>query len=69
MKPTSKPTAFVTTDGAYGVGDVILFHEEQLTRRQWNFLDSVSDNYRYEYIQAILDKDWQTVNDLEDDYS
>lgn len=65
----NKPTAFVTTDGAYGVGDVIIFHEDALTEEQWRKADMVSDNYRYEYIQAILDKDWGTVHDLEEDYA
>lgn len=64
-----KPTAYVTTDGAYGVGDIIVFHEDALTEEQWYNADRVSDNYRYEYINAILNKDWQTVNDLEEDYS
>lgn len=65
----NKPTAYVTTDGTYGVGDIAIFHENALTPQQWEFVDRVGDNYRYEYINAILNQDWQTVNALEEDYS
>lgn len=64
-----KLQAFVTTDGAYGVGAVLMFNEDALTARQWEYMDMISDNYRLEYVNAILNKDWQTVNDLESDYA
>ena len=64
-----KPTAYVTADGTYGVGDILIFHEDALTDRQWEQVDWVVENHRYEYINAILNEDWQTVNDLEERYA
>ena len=61
-----KPTAYVTADGTYGVGNILIFHGDALTDDQWWKVDSLGDNDRFTYIQAILDKDWETVNNMED---
>jgi len=61
-----KPQAYITADGTYGVGDILIFHEEALTKEQWWTADTIRDNDRFEYIQAILNKDWETVHDMED---
>lgn len=65
----NNPQAYVTADGSFGVGAVLLFDESALTDEQWDVVDTMSDNYRYEYIQAVLNQDWQTVNALEEDYA
>lgn len=65
----NNPQAYVTADGSFGVGAVLLFDENALTDEQWDVVDTMSDNYRYEYIQAILKKDSETVRELEEDYA
>lgn len=65
----NKPQAYVTADGSFGVGAILLFDETALTDKQWNVVDQMRDNDRYEYIQAILNEDWATANTLEEDYA
>lgn len=45
---------WVTADGSYGVGGVILFDPDSLTDSQWEVLDRLHDNDRIEYLDAIL---------------
>lgn len=47
-------TAWVETDGSYGVSDVILFGQDDLTDDQWGVLADLGDNDRIEYVQAIM---------------
>lgn len=49
-------TAWVDTDGSYGFGDVILFDPSELTDKQWDTLEVLSDGERIEYVEAILNK-------------
>lgn len=58
--------AYVTADGAYGVGDILLFQETDLTERQWLRVDTMNDNDRYDYVQAILAKDDKTIGMIEE---
>ena len=48
--------AYVTADGAYGVGDILLFEETDLTERQWLRVDTMNDNDRYDYVKAIMEE-------------
>ena len=47
-------TAYVTADGTYGVGNIIIFNDNMLTEEQWDVVDNIGDNDRYDYITAVL---------------
>jgi hypothetical protein len=49
---TSK--AWVSADGSYGEGGIIVFDTASLTEDQWGTLGEVRDNDRYCYVLAIL---------------
>jgi hypothetical protein len=45
----------VSYDGNYGAeADLLVFDSDVLTLQQWETLGEVSDNDRYEYVQAIF---------------
>ena len=46
--------AWVTEDGSYGVGNVIHFQADALNEQQWDIVNNLSDNSRYDYIYAVL---------------
>lgn len=57
--------AFVTPDGTFGVGEVLVFDESELSDTQWDIADRVRDNDRYDYIQACLTGDIELQHDIE----
>ena len=48
---------FVTADGTYGVGAVIVFDESRLTESQWDTLSELRDNDKYDYVLAVLNNE------------
>jgi hypothetical protein len=54
-------TAYVTADGTYGEGDILVFHPDALTSEQWEFMTVIRDNDRFSYTQAVLNGDLVTV--------
>jgi hypothetical protein len=47
--------AWVSADGSYGIGGIIVFDENLLTEEQWeNLNDNVRENEKYIYVLAIL---------------
>lgn len=61
-------TAYVTTDGTFGEGDLLVFHPDALTSEQWEFMSSIRDNDRFDYTQAILNGDLETVAQYHEQY-
>lgn len=57
----SNTTAWVDADGSYGVGDLLVFHEDAITIEQWNFMTDLPASQRILYVQAILEGDLDTV--------
>lgn len=49
-----KETAWVTADGSYGSGAIIVFDEDSLTEDQWDTLSDLRDNDKYNYVYAIM---------------
>ena len=47
-------TTYVTADGTYGTGDIILMREGALTDQQWETLTEMRDNDRLDYVNAIM---------------
>ena len=47
-------TAWVETDGSFGVSDVILFDPSDLTDQQWETLGDLRDSERLDYVNAIM---------------
>ena len=50
-------SGWVTADGTYGVGGIVVFNPDKLSDEQWETLDSLGDNDRYDYVIAILNGD------------
>ena len=48
--------AYVSTDGSFGSDEAILFDNDELTDKEWEILDWMSDNERYDYVVGILNK-------------
>lgn len=63
-------TAWVETDGSYGVSDVILFEPDDLTENEWALFTELSDYDRLEYIQAVMKGEpldaWNTPEEEEE---
>jgi hypothetical protein len=46
---------YVSYDGNYGAeADLLVFDSNDLTLQQWETLGEISDNDRYEYVEAIF---------------
>ncbi len=45
---------WVTEDGSYGYGGIILVTENALTDDQWERVGNMRDNDRYDYVYAIM---------------
>ncbi len=56
--------AWVTDDGSYGVGPVVVFDPDMLTDEQWEVLSSLNDNDRIEYTLAVLNG--EDISEFED---
>jgi hypothetical protein len=50
-------SGYVTADGAYGSGAVIVFDEALLTDEQWETLGDLRDNDKYDYVLAVLNNE------------
>jgi hypothetical protein len=48
--------AYVSTDGSFGSDEAIIFDNDELTDKEWETLDWMSDNERYDYVVGILNK-------------
>lgn len=60
-------TAYVATDGSYSAQeDVLTFDPDDLTDKQWELLQELSDADKFYYVLAILDEDEEVVKDYED---
>lgn len=46
---------FVTADGQYGVGGVLVFDSDTLSVSQWEDLSELPASDRYDYVEAILE--------------
>lgn len=46
--------AWVSADGSYGEGGIIVFDASLLTDEQWETLGEVRENEKYDYVLAIL---------------
>ena len=49
--------AWVSADGSYGSGGIIVFDEDSLTEAQWETLGDLRDNDKYDYVLAILNNE------------
>jgi hypothetical protein len=50
-----KNIGYVSYDGNYGAeADLLMFDTNALTLQQWETLGEISDNDRYEYVEAIF---------------
>ena len=47
-------SAYITSDGTYGGGDIILFNVDDLNDRQWDTLVNLPDSDRIDYVYAIM---------------
>lgn len=61
-------TSYVTDDGTYGTGDILLFHPKMLSTYQWRLVDCMSDNDRYRYVKACLEQNDETIAEIEEWY-
>ena len=48
---------WVTADGSYGEGGVILFDPNKISEFQYLVLDNLSDSERYLYINAVMNSE------------
>lgn len=61
--------AYVTDDGSYtSRGVVMSFDHEALTEQQWTNLLDIGDDYRYDYVLAILEGDTERIEKIEGMY-
>ena len=50
-----KNVGYVSYDGNYGAeADLLMFDSSALTLQQWETLGEISDNDRYEYVEAVF---------------
>jgi hypothetical protein len=60
-------TGWVETDGSYGVSDVILFDQNDLTDSQWETLVNLHEGERISYVEAIMNgeplDEWEESHD------
>jgi hypothetical protein len=55
MSYVLEQTSYVSEDGNYGTGYLITFPYDALNEDQWGVLDTLPDNDKMLYAQAILD--------------
>lgn len=59
--------AWISEDGSYSAGnEIITFEAHELTDRQWEILDQLSDGERIIYAIAVIDG--QDVSEWEDEF-
>ncbi len=49
-----KTTAWVSDDGSWGAGAIILLDVNDLTEEQWETLSELNDNNKFDYVYAIM---------------
>lgn len=59
---------WITADGEYGEGDLMVFHPESLTEEQYNLMVEMKGNHRFDYVRAILEGDLETVAQFHEEY-
>jgi hypothetical protein len=53
-----KNVGYVSYDGNYGAeADLLMFDSNALTLQQWETLGELSDNSRYEYVEAVFNNE------------
>lgn len=58
--------AWVTNDGEYnGSSSIIEFDYDYITPEQWENLENMADSDRFDYVQAILKENDETVRLIE----
>lgn len=66
-----KDTAWVDADGSYGIGEIILFDQDDITQKQWERLSNMRDNSKFDYIAAIMHgedlSEWEEEEEEEDE--
>lgn len=59
--------AWVTNDGEYNGSSLVLeFDYDDLTPEQWENLENMSDDSRYDYVEAILNNNLNTASFIEE---
>lgn len=48
---------WVSDDGSFGVGSIIVFDGAALTDRQWEVMYDLGDSAKFEYVEAIMNGD------------
>ena len=64
-------SAYVAGDGSFGVEEIITFDYQEFAERyprHWEALENISDNWRVEFILAVLTEDDDTLQSLIEDY-
>lgn len=54
MAMTLYNSGWISPDGIWGVGDIILFDELGLTEKQWDTLNVLDGRDAFEYVEAIM---------------
>ena len=64
-------TAWVSEDGSFGTGQVVLFNPILLTERQWAILDNLPDSKKIRYVWLCLHAESysEALDELETEYS
>lgn len=71
IKYTHQFVAFVGGDGSYGVEELVTFDYAEFAERYpkaWAALEDVTDNWRVEFILAVLSEDENALRSLAEDY-
>jgi AAA+ superfamily predicted ATPase len=64
---TKYGTAYVSSEGTFGIGNVILFDDDDITDKQWRVIDTLPDSMKFGYVEAIL-KGQEDLSHWEVDY-
>lgn len=57
-------TAWVTSDGSYGAGEIVLFDVNELTELEWEIIgDETADMDRLDVVKQILRSRLDNVNE------
>lgn len=47
---------WVTDDGSFGAGNVLLFDPTKLTEDEWEALEGLPDSYKLGYVKSLLER-------------
>lgn len=59
---------WVTADGTWGEGGIVLFHPDNLTEFQYEVLDSLADSEKMLYVLAIVNGNENDLAEYENEY-